>query len=279
MSEECVNESRVWDDHEPKERDNHRRKQVMSELVVAQREQQQHKRERARIHRQGMDELMTGDGGRKTRTQTLPLRFQRNEVMSELVVTQSEQQLHKRERARIHRKGMDELMTGGGERKKPEPAPTLSPRFQRKQVMSELVVTQSEQQQQKEERARARNHRKGMDELMTGGGGKKALIPTRKTDHKTAKRPPTPPRRRERLPLSTEKRGSSRQLSAKHLKEKVAVTLQEDNHHTHEWGQDAFPDNNLEYDAFPDNKMDYEGFPDNKMDYQNGNSTTGHDDS
>jgi hypothetical protein len=270
MSEECIDQFHVWNDHKPKESDNHQRKQVMSELVVTQSEQQQQKRERSRIHRQGMDELMTGGGGRKTKT--LPLRFQRDQVMSELVVTQSEQQQQKQERvrARNHRKGMDELMTGGGGRKTPEPAPTLPLRSQRKQVMSELVVTQSEQQQEKEERARAHNHRKGMDELMTGGGGKKKLTPTRKSDLKTAKRPPTPPRRRERLPPSPQKR-SSRKLSVKQpmLYEKVAVTLREDNCHTHEWGPDAFSDNNL----------NYEGFADNKVDYQNGNSTTDYDDS
>jgi hypothetical protein len=256
------------------------RKQVMSELVVTHSEQKLQKRERALIHRKGMDELMTGGDDRKTLAPTLPHRFQRKRVMSELVVTQSEQQQRKQERvrarnhrkgmdelmaggggtqseqqqrnqerARIHRKGMDELMTGGG-------GPTLPLRFQRKQVMSELVVTQSEQQQQKEERARARNHRKGMDELMAGDGGKKALAPTREMDHKTAMRPPTPPRRRERLPSSPGK-SSSRKLSAKQpmltekgavtlqednhqpmLNENVAITLQEDNCHTHEWGQD-----------------------------------------
>jgi hypothetical protein len=36
-----------------------------------------------------------------------------------------------------------------------------------------------------------------------------------------------------------------------------------DNHRTHEWGPDAFPDNNLEY----------EGFADNKVEYHNGNIT------
>jgi hypothetical protein len=124
---------------------------------------------------------------------------------------------------------MDELMAGGG-------------------------GTQSEQQQRNQERARI--HRKGMDELMTGDGGKKSLTPTHEIDYKTVMRPPTPPRRRERLPSSPGKR-SDRQLSAKQpmlnekvavtlqydnhqpmLNENVAVTLQEDNCHTHEWGQD-----------------------------------------
>lgn len=231
-------------------RDNHhhpgtplrsQRKQVMSELVDTQNDHRQQKEDRARI----MDELtMGGGGGGGRKTQTLPLRFQRKQVMSELVVTQSEQQKQEQARARNHRKGMDELL-----------------------------VTQSEQQKQE----RARNQRKGMmDELLT------QTPSSRKLNLKPVKRPPTPPRRRGRLSSSPTRR-SSRQLLAKQpfLDEKIAITVRADNHHTHEWGPDAFPDNTHEWgpNALPDDSMKPHVFADNNMEHQNGNSTTDLDDS
>jgi hypothetical protein len=51
------------------------------------------------------------------------------------------------------------------------------------------------------------------------------------------------------------------------LNEKLAITLQADNHRTHQWGPDAFPGNNLEYEEFADNKVEY----------QKGNRTTDYD--
>lgn len=130
-------------------------------------------------------------------------------------------------------------------------------RSQRKQVMSELLVTQSELQQ-KQRRAPPQHRRspslkqrkKVKEEQMPGdgGGGKGTPLqsPTR-MDRKTPNRPTTP-HRRERLPTSPQKRKTTRQsLKQRPMpNEKVAAsTLRAGNPHTHEW--DAFPDDNVQY--------------------------------
>jgi hypothetical protein len=128
-------------------------------------------------------------------------------------------------------------------------------RSQRKQVMSELLVTQSELQQK--QRRAPPQHRQSpslkqrkkvvKEELMPGDGGRRTPIqsPTR-MDRMTATRP-TPPRPHERVPSSPQKRRTRQSLKQRPmLNEKVAGSkLRAENLHTHEW--DAFPDDNVEY--------------------------------
>jgi hypothetical protein len=77
-------------------------------------------------------------------------------------------------------------------------------RVQRKQIMSELLIAQSEQEQQRKQRVPQHRHsstprqRPVMEELMTHGHGGGIKTPTQTLTRMVAKQP-TPPRRRERL--------------------------------------------------------------------------------